>query len=1193
MNNRRVFVLLAVLCLAAAFMSAQVAGSLSGSVVDPTGASVPNATVKLYLADGKQAVFTGATNAAGLFVFVAVRPDKYDVGVEAAGFGPVRVRGIAVQPITETSLAPVRVEVATTGTSIEVTADVQAIQTSNIEVSNHITNEQIQNLPVLGRQVTSLFLTQPGVSSGSDVSTVNGLRSSMVNITLDGINIQDNFIRTNALDYPPLRTTIDQISEITVTTSNASPELGGGAAQISMSTKSGSNDYHGSVYWYNRNSALAANNWFNNAAGVANSRLDLNQVGAAVGGRIIRDKLFFYVNPEFYRNKAQSSTLTTVLTDNARNGLFTYKDASGAVRTVNLLTLRNFAIDPTIKGMIAALPAGNTSDRGDGLNTTGYRFNAQSNENRNQIVAKGDYYLNSKNNFSISFNRIDNPTQRPDVGTFFTPAPVVANTIKDWLLSASWRITISPTLTNELRGGFLKTQTSFLDNNAYPKSIVAGLLFTNPVNTFLNQGRNPDNYHIQDNAHWVKGKHEVSFGFQTELLRIPVFNDAGILPTYTLGLSTANTTGLALADLPGANSASLAIANNLYSNLAGILTTAAQTFNVTSLTSGFVPGATNLRNFTQSTYAAYVKDNWKIAKTLTVNLGLRYEYWSPLDESNGLYLAPRLENNDPKATVLDPNAVLDFIGGPSGRPLYNASKNNFAPYAGVAYNVGGKSKTVIRGGYSLAYAFDNLATTVRNNVATANGLQFANTVTNLVATLANPPTVPAPPYKVPRTLADNYAISTTSAVGIPDPNLGTPRVHQWSIGIEHELKGAIFSARYVGNRAPNLMRVVDYNQVLYNANGFLADFQRAQSNASLALAATGSYNGSYNGNIAGSQPLTVFPLLGSGGLLTNATVQQYIRQGEVGTLADLYQTNKLNGPVNFYTNPTVQGGNVVTNSGHSTYNGLQLDVTKRTRSGLQAQFNYTFSKALSNTAGDSQTNLEPLLDNANPSLENARTPSDLRHVFNANYYYELPYGKGKRWSGNTFMNAVLGGWATSGIWTYASGAPYSILSGLGTLNRAARSTSTNTASINGATNLEANTSGVYMTGNGPYFLSTSLINTDGRGTNAFLSAPFPGQVFFNPNAGTLGNLQRRLFSGPWQHGWDASVKKSFKFGERLSADLHFDFFNVLNHPTFYVPPSQGDYGSQTNFNINNTTFGKITSMNFSPRRIQFGLYIRF
>jgi hypothetical protein len=746
----------------------------------------------------------------------------------------------------------------------------------------------------------------------------------MVNITLDGINIQDNFIRTNALDYPPLRTTIDQIQDITVTTSNASPALGGGAAQISLSTKSGSNDYHGSVYWYNRNSALAANNWFNNAAGIANPRLDLNQAGAAFGGRIIRDKLFFYVNPEFYRNKAQSSTLTTVLTDNARNGLFTYKDASGAVRTANLLTLRNFAIDPTIKAMIAALPAGNTSDRGDGLNTTGYRFNAQGNENRDQIVAKGDYYLHSKNNFSVSFNRIDNPTQRPDVGTFYTQAPVVDNGIKDWLLSASWRMTISPTLTNEVRGGFLKTQTSFLDNNAYPKFVLAaasggsGLLFTSPVNTFLNQGRNPDNYHIQDNAQWVKGKHEVSFGFQTELLRIPVFNDAGILPNYTLGISTANTTGLALADLPGANSASLGIANNLYADLAGIVSQAAQTFNVTSLTSGFVPGATNLRSFTQNTYAAYVVDNWKVAKTLTVNLGLRYEYWSPLDETNGLYLSPRVENNDPKATVLDPNAVLDFIGGPSGRPLYHASKNNFAPYAGIAYNVGGNRKTVIRGGYSLAYAFDNLVTAIRNNVGTANGLQFANTVPNLVASLANPPNIPAPAYKVPRTLADNYAISTTSAIGIPDPNLATPRVHQWSIGIEHEFRGALFSARYVGNRGTNLIRAIDYNQVLYNANGFLADFKRAQSNASLALAATGSYNGTYNANIAGSQPLTVFPLLSSGGLLTNATVQQDLRQGEVGTLADLYQTNKLNGSVNFYTNPNIQGGNVVTNGGVST-----------------------------------------------------------------------------------------------------------------------------------------------------------------------------------------------------------------------------------------------------------------------------------
>ena len=340
----------------------------------------------------------------------------------------------------------------------------------------------------------------------------------------------------------------------------------------------------------------------------------------------------------------------------------------------------------------------------------------------------------------------------------------------------------------------------------------------------------------------------------------------------------------------------------------------------------------------------------------------------------------------------------------------------------------------------------------------------------------------------------------------------------------------------------------------------------------------------------------MFPLLTSGGNLTNTTIQTYLRQGQIGELANTYMVNKWNGPVNFYTNPNVQGANVIVNSGMSIYHALQLEATKRTRSGLQAQFSYTYGKSLSNTTGDAQTNFEPLLDNNNPSLEYAPSPFDVRHSFKANYYYELPFGKGKRWSGNSLTNNLIGGWAISGIWAYQSGSPYSILSGYGTLNRSARSTSTNTASVagTGGSALQALTSdGVYMTGNGPYFVSPTIINTDGRGAAQAGADPFSGEVFYNPVAGTVGNTQRRMFSGPWQWSWDASVMKMFRFRERHTLDLHFDFFNWTNHPTFYVPPNTGDYGSTTNFIVNNTSFGKITSMNYNPRVIQIGAYYRF
>ena len=484
---------------------------------------------------------------------------------------------------------------------------------------------------------------------------------------------------------------------------------------------------------------------------------------------------------------------------------------------------------------------------------------------------------------------------------------------------------------------------------------------------------------MQDNATWLKGKHEIAFGFQAQLLHANPFNDAGIVPTLTLGISAANTNGLTAADLPGIRSADLTTANNLYANLAGIVSTAAQTFNVTSTTSGFVPGATNLRQLTHSTWAGYVQDKWKVRPNLTLNIGVRYEYWTPLDEKNSLYLAPRLENNSAQASVMDPNAVLDFIGSSSGRPFYKADKNNFAPNLGFAWDPFKNGKTSIRGGYMIAYVNDNVVTSVRNSVTTSSGLSFANTQSNLMALLSSNPTVAAPVYKVPRTLADNYAITTTSATGMPDPNLSTPYVHQWNIGIQQDVKGTLLSARYVGNRGSSLLRAIDYNQILYNANGFLADFLRAQNNAALAEKAGLGYVGSYNANVPGSVPLTVFPLLSNAGF-TSSTNQTYLKQGQIGELANQYMVNKTNGSVQFYTNPNVQGANVLTNGGESSYHALQLEVTRRTRKGLQGQFSYTFGKSLSNTSGDSQTDFEPLLDNANPQLERARTPYDIRHV---------------------------------------------------------------------------------------------------------------------------------------------------------------------------------------------------------------------
>jgi hypothetical protein len=406
-------------------------------------------------------------------------------------------------------------------------------------------------------------------------------------------------------------------------------------------------------------------------------------------------------------------------------------------------------------------------------------------------------------------------------------------------------------------------------------------------------------------------------------------------------------------------------------------------------------------------------------------------------------------------------------------------------------------------------------------------------------------------------------------------------VQQYSVGIQHDFKGTVAEVRYVGNHVVGAYRAFDFNQVQVVQNGFLADFLRAQNNGYLALAKNGAFNPNYNASIPGSQPLTVFPKLASKGLLTNGTVQFYLQTGEVGELATLYQTNGLNGTVNFFQNPNALAADMLTNYSSSSYNSLQLVARHRTHYGLSFEANYTFSKVLSDGDGDLQTRFQAFLDFNNPSLERSRANFDLTHMIKADGFYELPFGKGHRLSVRK-LDRVIGGWILGSTMVWQSGAPFSILSGRGTLNREARSyyntadTSLTMSQLNSVVKFQ-------MTGNGPMIVSNSAINTDGTGVNADGSPAFNGQIFYNPGAGTLGVLQRRLFSGPWTFDTDMSLMKNVEINEHQKVELRMEAFNALNHATFY----SGDQ------NINSTTFGVIGSMFYSPRILQFGMTYRF
>lgn len=1181
-------------------LHAQNNGTLTGTVVDPTGAAVPNADVEILLPGGSSAILRAKTGTDGGFSIPVIKPGKYQLSVTAAGFAKVNLTEVTVDPGKEISLPPLKLQIATSAQTVDVVESPVGVQNTTYEVATTLTQDQVTNLPVLDRQINNLYSTQAGVEQngvpgGSTV--INGTRSQATNVTLDGINVQDQFIRLSGLDIIANNLTIAQVAEFTISSANEPSNYGIGATQVTMTTPSGTDQFHGSAYYYNRNSAVEANNWFSNQIGTPKPFLNLNQFGATIGGPIIKDKLFFYAAYENYRLRQQALQNFTVFTQSARQGVMTLTDGSGA--TANLLSATHSSVDPYISKLLGEMPLPNNSLLGDGLNTAGYQFNTRANATRDNILGRLDYALSPKNVFFATYTWNRNLVDRTGDDAFYTSVPPTYNDAEAKLFSIGWRWNPLPNLTNELRGGFNLAPVPFDVRTPVPPAYVNSPLVDFPGEFgFAPQGRFTNTYAWQDNASWIHGNHTMTFGYQQQDIRVKEYDNNGYIqaPFYNLGFSTSNPNGLTtIPGLPNASSNDVNTANNLLASLAGIVSETEQTFNVTSRTSGFVPGAANVRNFQYDTYSAYVSDKWKVRPRLTLSAGLRWDYYPAFNEANSLFLTPEMTGGNYISTILS-DATLNFAGNSAGRPYYNASKKNFAPSVGFAWDVFGDGKTAVRGGYSLSYYNDDAIVTAANNVGTNSGLQSAVINPNVIATVSHPPAIPVPTLKVPLTFADNLANNPTNAEGLINPNIQQPYIQQWSLSVQREVKKFIIDVRYVGNKGVHEWRAVDFNQVQVAGTQYLTDFKKAQKNLFLSLAAGQGADGDYNPAIKGSVPVPFFSNnLPAGGFLSDPTVAGLLAQGQAGQLGSIYQevfVPGLNGGYSFFPSLYGFGMNVLESGAYSNYQSGQIDVRRSLPNGQQLQINYVFSKALADTNGDlNNDRFEPYLDLHNGRLDYARAPFDLTNCLKANYVVPIPLGENHRLSGNRLINRVIGGWTASGIVTYQSGSPYSIVSQFGTLNRGGSRATYNTVdTLTGK--IPSGTTGFFMTGNGPYFVNPSAVDPNtGLGVQQFGDAPFNGQVFADPGAGTDGSLQRRMFTGPNLFEWDAQLIKSIPITERVRVDFQAAFFNFTNHPNFTVG-QDGNTGA-TGYNVNEPNFGKIIATTTIPRIIQFGAYIRF
>jgi len=503
-------------------------GRMVGTVSDASGV-IPGATVAVKdNKTGKER--TATTSGDGSYAVAQLDPGTYTVTITAQGHKSFTANDAKIDVGRDYSLNPT-LEVGNISESITVTAGADVVNSSNPELSNTVSPRQIEELPLNGRNPLGLILLQAGTASNSaNFTSINGQRPSATNITRDGLNIQDNFIRANAADFTQQTPTTDDVAEFTVVSQNAGAETGYGASQVTLSTPRGQSSFHGAAFEYNRNSKFGANDFFSNANDSPKTFRNFNQFGGKVSGPISKSKnIYFFSEFERTIDRRSSGFFRTVLTDPARTGLFTYVDNTGVQRQVNIFNLGvtnpttapagspapPTAINSVIASRILAkLPRGNSTAVGNQLNTTGFLLNQTNNDDRKSFTSRVDWDINSRNTLNAVYNIGRETLDLPDFADangFNGPQAVQKSPVDFYVLA--WRSTPTARLTNEVRAGYVRAYPQFPETQARQPYLLstgtatalAGLI-TSPESTYLFQGRDTKTWTLQDNADYYLGR---------------------------------------------------------------------------------------------------------------------------------------------------------------------------------------------------------------------------------------------------------------------------------------------------------------------------------------------------------------------------------------------------------------------------------------------------------------------------------------------------------------------------------------------------------------------------------------------------------------------------------------------------------------------------------------------------------------
>lgn len=863
MCKRFSLIFLVLLALIGSTLAQTGTGSINGSILDPQGAFVAGAIVTL---ENRERAFsrTTTTNESGTFSFPSIPPGEYDLTVEATGFKKA-VQRIKVVVDTPINLS-INLEVGGKEQTVIVSGNTAEalLNTQDATVGNTFVEQQVTQLPTEARDIINLLSLQPGVTRDGYVV---GNRSDQSNITLDGVDI--NEAQTNDIFSPVLRLNSEAIEEFRVTTTTANANQGrSSGAQVSLVTKRGTNEFKGALFLVGRRTQWAANNFFNNRSGVPREKFDKNVYGGAIGGPIIKDKLFFFYSYEGEKTVRGETVIRVVPLPNLGQGIVRFLNTNGQVVQITcgelatifpaVVTSPGNACNPAALAVLAQAASKypyNNFDVGDStagqlLNTAGYRFNSDNKINNNSHVLRLDWNINSSQQLFFRGNYIY------DVQTFApqfpdTPKPRLWSHPTGFALGHTW--TITNNIVNNFRLGL--TRESFSEQGDSAENAISFRFIYSPRRFSRTISRTTPVYNITDDVSWIWGRHTFQFGTNIRLIRnqrqsfANAFDSAITNPSYypSGGQSVSNPINAYLNTNRGYGIASSSVSpvQNAVTAIIGRYTQYQANFTFNRQGQLLPAGTPSDRDFRTEEYDFYVQDIWKVFSNLTLTIGLRYGLSRPVYEAQGYETKPTIPLGEyfrrraeaaARGQVYDDPIVIDLSGPKNGRsPLYNWDRNNFQPRIAVAWSpdfgdnwfgrlIGREGKSVIRGGFGifndyfgqqLAVRFD-LNNTLGFSSASLIRANFYNLTSNpgplftgfnqSVRTLPNI-TVPSS-ISFPRRQPDRTY--PTSIEGGLDSDLQAPIHYTWNLTYERTLPGGfIITASYLGRAARHLLQARD------------------------------------------------------------------------------------------------------------------------------------------------------------------------------------------------------------------------------------------------------------------------------------------------------------------------------------------------------------------------------------------------